>query len=58
MDSEQKKVRNQNGDIPSDKPGKKLIYPPKKTGLVKREHKSNFNITGKDYKLGDRNTVR
>lgn len=58
MDSEQKKQRNQNGDIPSDTPGKKLIYPPRKSGLVKREHRSNFNITGKDYKLGDRNTVR
>jgi hypothetical protein len=58
MDSEIKRERNQNGDMPSDKPGKKLIYPPKKAGSVKKEHKSNFNITGKDYKLGDRNTVR
>lgn len=57
MDSEKKRERNQNGDIPSNNPGKKLINPPKKSGLH-REHKSNFNITGKDYKLGDRNTVR
>ena len=57
MDAENKKMRNQNGDIPSDKPGKKLIHPPKKSGIA-REHRSNFNITGKDYKLGDRNTVR
>jgi hypothetical protein len=57
MDTEDKRERNQNGEIPSNKPGKKLIHPPKKSGLVK-EHKSNFNITGKDYKQGDRNTVR
>ena len=57
MDKENKKERNQNGDIPSDKPSKKLINPPRKTGIVK-EHRSNFNTTGKDYKHGDRNTVR
>ena len=57
MDKEIKIKKNQNGDIPSDKPSKKLIHPPKKKGLVK-EHKSNLNTTGKDYKLGDRNTVR
>lgn len=57
MDTEKKKEMNQNGDIPSDKPSNKLIHPPKKEGLVK-EHKSNFNLTGKDYKLGNRNTVR
>jgi hypothetical protein len=57
MEPEELNKRNQNGDIPSDKPSKKLINPPKKSGISK-EHKSNFNITGKDYKLGDRNTVR
>lgn len=57
MAKEKEKVRNQNGDIPSDIPSKKLINPPTKTGIVK-EHRSNFNTTGKDYKLGDRNTVR
>lgn len=57
MDKEDNKEKNQNGDIPSDKPSKKLINPPDKKGIVK-EHKSNFNTTGKDYKLGDRNTVR
>jgi len=57
MDKENKKARNQNGDTPSDIPSKKLINPPTKSGMVK-EHKSNFNTTGKDYKLGDRNTVR
>ena len=57
MDKENKKERNQNGDIPSDIPSKKLIHPPTKSGIVK-EHKSNFNTTGKDYKHGDRNTVR
>jgi hypothetical protein len=57
MDKEIKIEKNQNGDIPSDKSSKKLIHPPKKKGLAK-EHKSNFNTTGKDYKLGDRNTVR
>lgn len=57
MDTNGKLKRNQNGDTPTDKPSKKLIHPPKKTGIAK-EHRSNFNITGKDYKLGDRNTVR
>jgi len=57
MDKENKKERNQNGEIPSDVPSKKLIHPPTKSGIVK-EHKSNFNTTGKDYKLGDRKTVR
>jgi len=57
MEPENLNIRNQNGDIPSNKPSKKLINPPKKSGIT-REHKSNFNITGKDYKLGDRNTVR
>ena len=57
MDTTEKKEKNQNGDTPSDKPSKKLIYPPKKEGISK-EHKSNFNLTGKDYKLGNRNTVR
>lgn len=57
MEPENLNRRNQNGDIPSNKPSKKLINPPKKSGIT-REHKSNFNITGKDYKLGDRNTVR
>jgi hypothetical protein len=53
----EKNKRNQNGDTPSNEPSKKLIHPPRKKGIVK-EHKSNFNTTGKDYKLGDRNTVR
>jgi len=57
MDTPEKNEKNQNGDTPSDKPTKKLIHPPKKEGLVK-EHKSNFNLTGKDYKHGNRNTVR
>ena len=57
MDKETKKIPNQNGDIPSDIPSKKLVNPPTKSGIVK-EHKSNFNTTGKDYKHGDRNTVR
>lgn len=57
MEKNDQLKRNQNGDTPSDKPSEKLIRPPKRTGPV-RVHRSNFNITGKDYKLGDRNTVR
>jgi hypothetical protein len=49
--------RNQDGDIPSDKPGKNLVNPPK-PHKKSRARSSNKNTTAKDPNLGSRNAVR
>lgn len=53
------KQRNQNGEIPSDKPSKELINPPKHSGESKAPKKDiDKSSTAKDPNLGSRNTVR
>ncbi len=57
MEQDEKKLKNHNGQMPSDKPSKELVTPRKKAEPVK-DRKSSFNTTGKDYKQGDRQTTR
>jgi hypothetical protein len=49
--------RNQDGDIPSDKPGKDLINPPKPHKKTRPRNNDKSTIA-KDPNLGSRNAVR
>jgi hypothetical protein len=51
--------RNQNGEIPSDKPSKELISPSKEGEEYKSTNREvGRNTTAKDPNLGKRNAVR
>jgi hypothetical protein len=50
---------NQNGEQPSDDPGKELIKPSKKgKKYISTNTEHNKNSTAKDPKLGSRHTTR
>ncbi len=57
MAKDEKANRNHTGQMPSDKPTKKLINPPDPARPKKVNRKSNTNTTAKDPNLGGRNPI-
>jgi len=55
MSEAEKEQRNQDGDMPTDKPSEKLKNPPDKNRIKPFIRKSGHNSTGKDPNLGSRN---
>jgi len=56
--TDNKLIHNHTGQTPTDIPSEKLVNPPKRSGDKKKvDRKSNFNVTGKDFNLGSRNST-